>query len=105
MAATKNSPTPPVGYEEEYEEPAPDALVGGPPATEDDSELSGILADLACATLKLGMLLAEADEDRWAATRGRLGTFLSLVQQLPDKPRPQRRVGFRVQLPKAKRRK
>lgn len=87
-----------------YEDPPPDALVGGPPSVEDDSELSGILADMACGALKLGMLLSEADEGRWRANQPRLQTFLSLVQQLPTGPRPQRRVGFRVDIARNRRR-
>jgi hypothetical protein len=84
--------------EEYFEDPPAEPLTGGPPATEDDSELAGVLGDMCCGALKLGMLLAEADEDRWGSVAERLRLFRSLVDQLPVAPRPRRRVGFRVRV-------
>jgi hypothetical protein len=86
------------------EDPPPEPLTGGPPGDVDDSELSGLLGEMACGALKLGMLLSEADEDRWRAVSGRLQTFIDLVRQLPDRPRARRQVGFRVTVRKPRRR-
>lgn len=84
-----------------YEDPPPEALTGSAPS-DTDSELAGLLAEMACGALKLGLLLSECNESEWRANLHRLGLFASLVKQLPTKPRPGRRMGFAVQVRAAK---
>ena len=84
-----------VETEEWVEQDAAEALTGSAPGTDTDDELAGILADMACGALKLGMLLAECDEDRWRSVRARLDLFRNLVNQLPTGANPRRRIGFR----------
>lgn len=90
-----------VETEEYFEESPPEALTGSAPS-DTDSELAGLLAEMACGALKLGLLLSECNESEWRANLHRLGLFASLVKQLPTKPRPGRRMGFAVQVRAAK---
>lgn len=61
-----------------------------------ESELANGLLLLCGEILKMGVLLAEADEEAWKAVRHRYAAFKALVAGLPEGPTPRRKVGFKV---------
>ena len=79
---------------DEYDD-AVTALVGGA-SGDSGGELSALVLEMSCATVKLATLLQEADEREWRAVQPRLKTLRSLLGQLPDKPAPRRAVGFKL---------
>jgi hypothetical protein len=79
---------------EEYEY-VPDAITGVA-STGGQDELASVLLLLSGEITKLCVLLQECGEDEFKAVQTRLDLFRSLVAQLPVKPRPGRRIGFKA---------
>lgn len=72
----------------------PDAVTGVA-STGGQDELAAVLLVLSGEITKLCVLLQECGEDEFRAIQSRLDLFRSLVAQLPAKPRPGRRIGFK----------
>lgn len=87
------------------EDPGIVALQGGPAASGGSDELSSLVLELLCAVTKLQILLIEADEDDFKVVAPRLGALVQSVARLSMTPKPRRRVGFKVPVPKKPKRK
>lgn len=81
--------------EDEDDDRPVEPLHGGASATM-TTDLADLLLDLVTSTTRVGVLLAEADEETYRLVGGRLEAFLGVVENLPTDPAPRRKLGFQT---------
>jgi hypothetical protein len=88
------------------EDEVPVTALSGTPAAASGAvdQLADLLLELTLATLKAAVLLSEADENEWAVVSGRLHVFKTALNNLPDHPRPAKKIGFKPKRRKAPKR-
>lgn len=91
------------GCDECEDEETLEALHGTVAGSGGPDELSALLLEMSALAFRAAVLLAEADDEDWKSIGGRLHAFMNVVQQFPSGPRPRRRVGFRTEAVKPKR--
>lgn len=96
-------------YDDEYEDPPPDALVGH--ASVEHHEASGlgdVVLSLIGELCKLQVAIAELEPDDYALVKPRLDCLRNVVNGLPTEPQRTRRtvkvVGFKPSVPRPRRR-